>query len=239
MRRFLIAALMAFLAASPAIRAQDTETPLRPGYDTPDDGESLEFEVVSVMRQNLMVVARDLESGDEFRFRIPPNAFRGQEFTANLAASEAGRKVSVRGTRNARLEELELEAPLGLSRSGDQRGGMGRPEGGRGFERPSQWSARPPGGKSRDRYQLDRTESRGGGDMKYRVESFDPTTWIATARGADGSQVRLQIDPQAFEGFRFRAPVRRLRKGQGFALLALNQEPIENCCTVVRDGGPR
>ena len=224
-----------FLTA-PLARAQEDNPFLREGYEPQEAGETLDFEVVSVMRQELMVVARDVESGDEFRFRMPAQSFQGQEFTADLSAAPAGGKVAVQGKPNAKLDKLVLEAPLGLSRSGGDASGGRRP----GYRPRSPEAAgkppRRPGDKSGDRYGFGRQKPGGGGEMQYRIESFDPQEWILTARGSDGSTVRLAVDPEAFVGFRFRAPVRSLRRGEGFAILALNQEPIENCCTVVGDG---
>ncbi len=78
---------------------------------------------------------------------------------------------------------------------------------------------------------------RASGPMEYQVISVDSRTWQVQARGSDGSTVTLAVDPQVFVGYRFRAAVENLRAGQGFELLATNDRPLDNCCTVkVRPG---
>jgi hypothetical protein len=191
-------------------------------------GEWLEFEVVSVDPANWTVAARDVQSGEEFQFRVPPQSFTGQRFMADLGSATAGQPVDVQGEPDAQLERLMVESPLGVTRRGTTAGPGSRPVPGRGS---------PPGadyGRPDPRTQ---PGSPSQGPMQYRVEAFDSTTWIATARGPDNSVVKLKIDPETFVGYRFKARVRSLQRGQGFPLLAMNQNPIRRCCTLVQGGG--
>lgn len=191
-----------------------------------------EFEVVSVEPGQWTVVARDLQTGEEFRFRIPPQSFRGQVFSADLANAAEGQRIDAQGQPQATIEQATMQTPLGQGEGGSS----GRMPGREGMRRQA-----PPRTDfgSRNPYPRGGGPGDGGGPMQYRVESFDQSSWVVSARGGDGSMVELKIDPNAFVGYRFKAPVRSLRSGEGFAILALNQKPIEGCCTVVESGRGR
>ena len=226
------------LAATAAAVAQ----PRPPG---PPGGaaEGVAFEVLAIDRESWVVTARDLESGEEFRFRLPPEAFRGQRFRADVSGAGAGQRISVDGEPNARLPQGLVERPLGAA--GRSEGTFGAPGAGDG-ERGADRYAVPAGpGKyavgSEQRAPSKHTDrpgplsGRGGGaagPKGYEVVAVDAGTWTVTARGDDGATVALEVDPQAFVGYRFRASVKDLRAGEGFELTADNESPLANCCTV-------
>ncbi len=182
---------------------------------------AVDFEVVSIDPRSWVVTARDVSSGEQFRFKVPHRVFEGQRFTAEPTGG--GESISVRGMPDARLDKLVLETPLGapgLGRRNELRGVPGR-------QRPPQ---RPPAFEPPRRPDL---RAGAGGPRAYQVVSVDPRQWIVTARAEDGSTLKLRIDPDSFAGFRFRADIARLRKGQGFSLFAPNEKPLENCCTLL------
>ena len=72
----------------------------------------LEYEVISVEPSNWIVTARENESGEVMKFRLPPSVFKGKTFDANLVKVQPGQRFSVKGSRNARLNELIIEKPL-------------------------------------------------------------------------------------------------------------------------------
>ncbi|MCP4203957.1 MAG: hypothetical protein GY769_18725 [bacterium] len=228
------------LTASLASAQSDEPPPYQRGGGLQEGAQMLDFEVVSVDPRQWIVSARDVESRDEFQFRMPPQSFQGQRFTVDLSAARAGQPIEVRGQSNVKIDELVVDAPLGMSGVGGgadgEKGRPRRPDYSRdpGRRPPSapDYAPRPPRAPSDDGFKAER-----GGPMEYRVESFDPQGWVVTARGSDGSTIKLKVDPDAFVGYRFRAPVRNLRRGQGFTILALNQRPIEDCCTLVSGGG--
>lgn len=189
-------------------------------------GDSIAFEVQSIDPQSWLVSARDLASGESFKFRLPPEAFRGQRFTADLGGARAGAKISVQGPPGARLDEAVIQTPL---RSG---GPFQRSADEPGFER-----MRPPGppGRTGGPGSSGRTSLLGRGrseSQEYEVISVDPRTWVVEARAGDGSTVSLEIDPRTFVGYRFEAAVENLRNGQGFELMAANEQPLRDCCVV-------
>jgi hypothetical protein len=193
-----------------------------------------EFEVVSVQAGQWTVVARDVDTGEEFEFRMPPQTFRGQVFSADLSGAGEGQRIDVQGQPEAKLDQATLQTPLGQGGGGGGLGGGSGVGGMRRQEPPrTDFSTRNPYPRSGGE------RGREGGPMQYRIDSIDPDRWTVSARGGDGSMIELKIEPEAFVGYRFKAPVRSLRAGEGFAILALNQRPIEGCCTVVGSGQGR
>lgn len=200
-------------------------------------GDSVAFEVQSIDRQNWVVTARDLESGEVFAFRLPPEAFRGQRFEADLDDAASGKKISVQGARGARLDKAVIERPIGAGSPS-----RGRPEGDTRFDRdrapgPADYGSSPERRGPADYLQSNGRPGGGSGPSEYEVLSVDSRTWTVQARGRNGRTVSLEVDPQAFVGYRFRASVEDLRAGQGFELLATNEQPLANCCVVkIRPG---
>jgi hypothetical protein len=192
-----------------------------------------EFEVVSVEAGQWTVVAREVETGEEFQFRMPPQTFRGQMFSADLSGIGAGQPVDAQGQPEVNLDQAAtLQTELGQGG-----GGLGGSRGAGGMRRQA-----PPRTDFSSRNPYPRAGGEGGpggGPMQYRIESVDPDRWTVSARGGDGSTIELKVEPGAFVGYRFKAPVRSLRAGDGFAILALNQKPIEGCCTLVGGGRGR
>ena len=82
---------------------------------------SIEFEVVDIDRQGWVVTARAVGSGEELRFRLPPAAFVGKAFDADLSRAKAGDRFSAKGAANARVR---AERTLGWQ--GKEKGG-GKP----------------------------------------------------------------------------------------------------------------
>ena len=196
-------------------------------------GDQVRFEVQSVDRETWVVTARDLASGETFSFRLPPEAFRGQKFEADLAQATVGRKISVQAPPGVRMRQAVVERPVGAVG-----GGLESPPGRRARPYRDRPSGGPgsPGGSDRPEHPSDyvRSQGPGGGSASkdWEVLSVDPRSWVAQVRGSDGAIVSLEVDPQAFVGYRFSASVRDLRAGEGFELLASNEQPLSNCCTV-------
>ena len=200
-------------------------------------GETVTFEVQSIDPESWVVTARDLESGESFSFRLPPDAFRGQRFRADLGSAGLGRKLSVQAPGQVRLDKAVIERPIAAGR-GPAGSFEARPRDGR-DQAPSGPSAygRPSDRQGPADYvgapeAPGRPGGPGSGPAEYEVVSVDERSWTVQARGLDGKVVSLEIDPQAFVGYRFRASVKELRSGQGFELLATNEQPLANCCTV-------
>ena len=217
--------------------------PQPPGNSPGNSDDTVAFEVQSIDQQSWIVTARDLESGEEFSFRLPPEAFRGQRFQADLGDAAAGRKVTVAGETNARLHQASVERPLGRemrSESGFRMREPGSRESG--ADRyavpggPSKYDARAephsPSKYSDRPGPLSRRGASSTGPSGYEVVEVDSITWTVTARADDGETVSLEIDPMAFVGYRFRASVKDLRAGEGFELLADNESPLGDCCTL-------
>ncbi|UCH93004.1 MAG: hypothetical protein JSV88_22310, partial [Candidatus Aminicenantes bacterium] len=62
----------------------------------------------------------------------------------------------------------------------------------------------------------------------------DPRRWIVTAKNRRTQKVaKFQAHPEAFTGFRFLANLRGIKKGEGFAIVTPNNQPMNNCCTLL------
>jgi hypothetical protein len=165
-------------------------------------GESLEYRVMSIEPQGWVVTARETASGNVVKFRLPPSVFKGKTFEADLGTVRKGQRFSVRGPRNARLNNLIVEKPL-------------------------------PGGplKGRRRNKLGGVQ---GESLTWQIVNVNARKWIVTARNRRTRKIaRFQAHPEAFTGFLFRANLRGIRKGRGFAIVTPNNQPMRNCCTLL------
>ena len=220
----LALAAAGLFAVAATVAQPPASQPGRPGAGSSD---AVEFEVVSLDERTWSVTARDVETGETLRFKLPPKAFVGQRFTADLGGTAPGQKVTVQAPPGARIEQAVVESPLGT--------GLGRS--GLSNDRYERQERRPPGptgfgDRQRDRNRSRHPGARSSGPMEYEILSVDQRTWTVTARGSDGETVTLEISPEAFIGFRFSAPVSDLQAGQGFALMATNERPLLDCCRV-------
>lgn len=170
-------------------------------------GEVLEYEVISVESRTWVVTARETATGNVVKFRLPPSVFKGQTFDANLEPSKRGQRFSVQGPRNARLNQLIVEEGL-------------------------------PGGPPRGRGKIARRVPKISGPsvqpLTWEIMHVDPRKWIVTAKNRRTHKVvKFQAHPEAFAGFRFRANLRGIRKGQGFSIVTPNNQPLNNCATLL------
>ncbi|MDX1501389.1 MAG: hypothetical protein R3325_03425 [Thermoanaerobaculia bacterium] len=180
----------------------------------------IEYEVVGVAKKDFTVTARDVETGQQLTFKVPPDSFVGQRFTADFSGARQGDRVSVHGLPDAKLDNLKT-APGGR---GDAPGRPGRPGSGDATRRPG---GGPPGDLA----------DRGRARHEYRITAVDSRTMTLTAVSDTGGEVKLEVDPDAFEGYRFRTRTGDVQEGKSFSLLALNQTPIASCCTLVSGPG--
>lgn len=170
-------------------------------------GEVLEYEVISVESQSWVVTAKETATGNVVKFRLPPAVFKGKTFDANLKSVKRGQRFSVQGPRNARLNQLIVEKGL-------------------------------PGGPLRKRGKFAKRVPKISGPpvqpLTWEILHVDARKWIVTAKNRRTHKVvKFQAHPEAFAGFRFRANLRGIRKGQGFAIVTPNNQPLNNCATLL------
>lgn len=166
-------------------------------------GENLEYKVMSIDPRGWVVTAQETATGNVVKFRLPPAVFKGQTFDADLGAVQKGQRFSVRGPRNARLDRLILEKPL-------------------------------PGGPPPGRGHRAKLRTRPSGPLSWEILHVDARKWIVTAKNRQTHMVaKFQAHPEAFAGFRFHANLRGIQKGQGFAIVTPNNQPMNNCCTLL------
>jgi hypothetical protein len=170
-------------------------------------GEVLEYEVISVEPQSWVVTAKETATGNVVKFRLPPVVFKGKTFDANLGSVKLGQRFSVQGPRNARLNQLIVETGL-------------------------------PGGPSRGRGKFAKRIPKIIGPpvktLTWEIMHVDAQKWIVTARNRRTHKVvKFQAHPEAFTGFRFRANLRGIRKGEGFSMVTPNNLPLNNCATLL------
>ncbi|NIM16949.1 MAG: hypothetical protein GTO45_33695 [Candidatus Aminicenantes bacterium] len=170
-------------------------------------GEVLEYEVISVEPQSWVVTARETATGNVVKFRLPPAVFKGQTFDANLGSVKRGQRFSVQGPRNARLSQLIVEEGL--------------PGG-------------PPRGRRKFGKRIPKISGPPSKPLAWEIVHVDPRKWVVTAKNRRTHKVvKFQAHPEAFAGFRFRANLRGIRKGQGFSIVTPNNRPMNNCATLL------
>lgn len=171
-------------------------------------GEALEYVVKSIDPGTWIVTAAEAKSGKLVKFRLSPTLFKNQTFDADLKNTKKGQKFVAKGPRNARLNNMEMLNPLPETekpRKGSMRGGKGMLIGG----------------------------STGNG-LQWQVIHVDPKQWIVKAKHRrKGKMIKFRVDPNCFNGFRFRANLKGVKKGKGFSIIAPNAQPFLNCCTLL------
>ena len=166
-------------------------------------GEELEYKVLSINPENWVVTAQETATGNVVKFRLPPSAFKGQTFDANLGEVQNGQRFSVQGPRNARLNQLIMEEPL-----------PGGPPPGRG--RQPKMRPRPSGPLT---WEILHVDAR-----KWIVTAKNRQTHKVA---------KFQAHPEAFTGFLFHANLRGIKNGQGFAIVTPNNQPMNNIATLL------
>lgn len=169
------------------------------------EGELLEYEVKAVDAQGWVVTAQEVATGNVVKFRLPPAAFKGQTFDANLASLRQGERFSVRGPRNARLNNLVMESSPAEGKGPQLKQGRG-----------AGLRVLP------------------GRPLTWEILHVDARKWIVTARNRQTHKIiKFQAHPEAFAGFRFRANLRNIGKGKGFSIVTPNNAPMMNVCTLL------
>ena len=166
-------------------------------------GEMLEYEVISVNTNSWVVTAKETATGNVVKFRLPPTVFTGQTFDADLENLQSGRRFSVRGPRNSRLNNLVMETPLGK-----------RPR-----ERREMHSPRL------NLYTEKLTWEIVSVDPNNWI--------VTARNRNNNKMVKVKAHPEAFTGFRFRANLEDIGNGQGFSIVTPNDRPMPNCCTLL------
>lgn len=172
------------------------------------EGETLEYEVISIDSGKWVVTAKEIATGDVVKFRLPPSVFKGKtfDFDADQGTLKPGKRFSVRGQMNARLNQLIMKKSVARGQ--------------------------PPGrGKraARARFRVQRGKALG-----WEILHVDARKWVVTARNRQNRKiVKFQAHPEAFTGFRFLANLRGIQKGQGFSIVTPNNQPMRNCCTIM------
>jgi len=166
-------------------------------------GEELEYKVISIEPQGWIVTAQETATGNVVKFRLPPTAFKGQTFDANLETLQKGQRFSVQGPRNTRLNQLILEEPL--------HGG-------------------PPPGKGRQAKVRPRASSPLSWEILH-VDAKNWIVTAKNRR--THKVAKFQVHPETFNGFLFHANLRGIQKGKGFAVVTPNNQPMNNACTLL------
>lgn len=161
----------------------------------------LEYKVKAIDANNWVITATETKSGNEVKFRLPPSVFKGQTFDAEVQSMKRGQRFSVKGPRNAQLGNMVVEKPL----PGNRPGGMALPKG----LRPAPTSP-----------------------LTWEILNVNPRKWVVSAKNRrSGKVMRFQVHPEALIGFVFKADLRGVKKGQGFAMVTPNDVLMSNCCT--------
>jgi hypothetical protein len=165
----------------------------------------LEYKVVAVEANNWIITAEEMATGEMVKFRLPPQSFKGQTFEANLEQLKPGQGFSVKGPRNASLNNMVVEKPL-PSIKNERRKNL--PKG--------QFNSSP------------------GSLLTWEITHVDPKNWIVTARNRYSKmKAKFKANPNGFIGFKFRALLRGINKGRGFSIMTPNDLPLANICTLL------
>lgn len=166
--------------------------------------ELLNYEVLSIDANSWVVTAKDTASGEVVSFRLPPSTFKGKTFDADLANVKPGRNFAVRGPRNERLNNLVMQRTP--SRGEDPM-------------------------KMRPRKRM--MQMAGGAQLGWVIEDVGQN-WVVKARNKkNGKTMKFKVDPNSFKGFRFRANLKGIKKGEGFSIYAPNERSFSRACTLM------
>jgi len=169
----------------------------------------LDYKVLAIDTATWIVTAQEIETGNVVKFRMPPTLFKGQTFNAAINGVKPGQRFVARGPKNARLNRLVIENPL--------------PQESRG---PRTQRMRP--GK-RARLNIPFPKPLG-----WEILNVNPQQWVVTAKNRVNNRViKFKVNPEGFIGFRFRANLRGVVKGKGFSIVAPNDVPFSNMCTLL------
>jgi len=70
--------------------------------------------------------------------------------------------------------------------------------------------------------------------LGWEIVHVDARRWIVTAKNRRSRKIaKFRVHPEAFTGFRFRANLRSIGKGQGFSIITPNDLPMSRCCTLL------
>jgi hypothetical protein len=181
-------------------------------YGGKPKGEMLEYEVISIEAKGWVVTARETATGNVVKFRLPPAVFKGKTFDFNLETLQPGQRFSVRGPRNTQLDQLIVKQPLKSMAAG-----------------PSSEQGKP------GMAETPMITPPGEPPMPWEILHVDPQKWIVTARNRLTHQtVKVQVHPETFNGFRFRANLRGINQGQGFSIVTPNDLPMKDSCTLLK-----
>jgi hypothetical protein len=163
----------------------------------------LDYEVISVDPAGWIVTAKEMESGQIVKFRLPPAVFHGKTFDADLSSLQVGQLFSVQGQKNVHMHHLQVEQPLpgeALTKRALKAHNIGAEGGVLTWEilnvNPRQWTAPA---KNRSTQKI----------------------------------IKIKVIPEAFVGFLFRANLRGIKKGESFTLVTPNDVPMANCCRLL------
>jgi hypothetical protein len=165
----------------------------------------MQYEVITIDPGSWVVTARETATGDTVKFKMPPTVFHGKTFDANLAGLKKGRRFSIRGQRNARLNQLTLKKPP-VPRRFVRKAKKNRPQ------------RVVPVGRA----------------LPWKILNVNSRNWVVTAKNTrTGKVAKFKVDPTAFRGFRFRADIRSIKRGRGFSIVTPNNAPMPNACTLI------
>ena len=172
-------------------------------------GENLEYKVLAIDTGTWLVTAQEVETGNVVKFRMPPTMFKGQTFDASLDGVNPGQRFSAKGSANARLNQLVMEQPL----ADDAKRQM------------------PERLETRKMMPMDVPL---GSPLGWEILDVNPQQLIVTAKNRGNNRViKFKIDPNGFIGYQFRANLRGVSKGRGFSIIAPNEAPFANMCTLL------
>jgi hypothetical protein len=174
-----------------------------PVHATQPEQALLNYEIISIDAKSWIITAKDTASGEIVKFRMPPAAFKGKTFAADLSKTKAGQGFSVRGPRNARLSNLVMQLTPARGQS------------------PL---------KSRRIRPMRRAQ---GARLAWQIIHVNPDWVVTAKNQRNRKVIKFKVNPQAFIGFRFRANAKGIRKGEGFSLIAPNERAFTSACTLL------
>ena len=181
--------------------------------------ERQEYKIQSIDAKNWVITAQETATGNIVKFRLPPSALKGKTFDADLGTLSKGQHFSVRGPRNARVNNLVLEK--GQPKLGDMGLKQAQDRG-------------PRKRKLRGRRQRTKLRQQQDAPLAWQITDVDEQRWICTAKNRqNGKVIKFQAHPEAFTGFLFHANLRGLKRGHSFSIVTPNNVPIKNACTLL------
>lgn len=178
-------------------------------YAGTSDGPTPEYIVMNIDAKSWIVTAKELMTGNIVKFRLPPSAFKGKTFSADLKNIRKGHPFTARNPKYARLSQPPqvIDAAHREPKSYKYKGSKNK-----------QIPMGPPPQR-----------------LEWEILELNAATWVVKAKNSRTKEtIQFKASPKGFIGFKFKANISNIRKGQGFTLITSDSHTFKNCLKLLK-----